>query len=55
MNKKENAVKLPHCAQRKHALLVKTKEKSKSKKIATRKKVALKLLPTDWDIDLPGH
>ena len=41
---KKNAVNLPHSAQRKHAFLVKKKEKAKSKKLATRKKVDLELL-----------
>ena len=35
---------LPHGAQRKHAFLVKIKEKSKSKRVAPREKVALELL-----------
>ena len=42
--KKENSVTLPYIAQRKHAFLVKTKEKTKAKKKAPRKKVALVLL-----------
>ena len=37
-------VNLPHIAQRKHVFLVKTKEISKSKKIAPRDNVALELL-----------
>ena len=40
----KNAVNMPHSAHRKHAFLVKKKEKAKSKKIAPRKKVALVLL-----------
>ena len=43
-NREKNAVALPHSAQRKHAFLVKTKGKAKSKKIAPRKKVDLGLL-----------
>ena len=35
---------LPHTAQRKHAFVVKTKEKSKSKKVAPRKTFYLGLL-----------
>ena len=42
--KKENSVTMPHSAHRKHAFLVKTKEKTKSNKIAPRKKFSLKLL-----------
>ena len=40
----QNAVTLPHIAKRKHAFLVKTKEKSKSQKKFPKKKVSLKLL-----------
>ena len=43
-NKKKNAVTLLHIAQRTYEFLVKTEEKNKSKKVAPRKKVALKLL-----------
>ena len=43
-DKKENTFTLPHIAQRKHGILVKKKEVSKSKKVAPRKKVALELL-----------
>ena len=39
-----NAVKLPHSAHRKHAFLVKMKEKSKSKNQVPNKKVYLELL-----------
>ena len=35
-NKKKNAVTMPHIAHRKHAFLVKTNEKAKSKKLASR-------------------
>ena len=41
---KKNLVTLPHSAQRKHEFLLKIKEKSKSKKISPRKKIALELL-----------
>ena len=41
---KHNMVTLPHSAQRKHAFLVKTKEKSKSQKQITNNKVYLVLL-----------
>ena len=43
-DKNKNAMTLTHIAQRKHKILVKTKEKSKSKKVVPRKKVALELL-----------
>ena len=43
-NKRENEVTLPHSAQRKHEFLVITKETSKSKKVAPKKKYALELL-----------
>ena len=43
-DKKENSVTLPHSAHRKHAFLVNTKGKDKSKKISPRKKVTLELL-----------
>ena len=43
-NEKEGVVIISHIAQRKHAFLVKTKEKTKSKKIAHIKKVSLELL-----------
>ena len=39
-----NAVTLQHTAQRKHAFFVKTKEKSKAKKLILRRKVSLRLL-----------
>ena len=42
-DKKENSVTLPHSEQKKHAFLIKTKEKDKSKKLAPRNKFALKL------------
>ena len=42
--KEKNAVTLPHSAQRKHAFLGKIKEMSKTKKLPTRKKIALELL-----------
>ena len=41
---KENVYTMPHSAERKHAFLVKTKENTKSKKIAPRNKDALELL-----------
>ena len=44
LHKKKNAGTLPHIAQRKHAVLVKIKEMSKSKKIAPIKKRSLVLL-----------
>ena len=37
-------MKLPHSTQRKHAFLVKTKEKSKSQKKYSKKKVSFELL-----------
>ena len=37
----ENTVTLPHSAQRKHAFLGKTKETPKTKKLPSRKKIAL--------------
>ena len=43
-NKKKNMVTLPHSAQRKYGFLVKRKEKSKSKKVSPKKKIALGLL-----------
>ena len=43
-NKENNAVTLPHSAQRKHAFLGGIKEIPKTKKIAPIKKVALELL-----------
>ena len=39
--KRENAVTLPHSAQRKHAFLGKRKEISKTKKLPSRNKIAL--------------
>ena len=42
--KENNAVTLPHSAQRKHAFLGKIKEMSKKKKLPARKKIALELL-----------
>ena len=42
--KNKNDVILPHSAQRKHALLGKIKEMSKTKKLTARKKIALELL-----------
>ena len=42
--KEKNALTLPHSAQRKHAFLVKIKEMSKTKKLPSRKKIALELL-----------
>ena len=39
-----NAVTLPHSAQRKHAFLGKMMEKSKKNKLPARKKIALELL-----------
>ena len=41
---KKNAVTLPHSSQRKHELLVKTKEKSKSQKQIPKNTVSLELL-----------
>ena len=41
---KENAVTIPHIAQRKHAFWGETEENFKSKKISPRKKLALDLL-----------
>ena len=43
-DKEKNAVTLPHSAQKKHAFLGEIKKMSKSKKIAPRNKVSLKLL-----------
>ena len=42
--KENNAVNLPHSAQRKHAFLGKIKKVSKRNKLPARKKVALELL-----------
>ena len=42
--REENAVTLPHSAQRKHAFLVKIKNMSKKNKLPARKKIALELL-----------
>ena len=39
--KEKNAITLPHSAQRKHAFLGKIKEMSKTKKLPSRKKIAL--------------
>ena len=39
--KRENAVTLPHCAQRKHAFWGEIKEMSKTKKLPARKKIDL--------------
>ena len=39
--KENNAVTLPHSAQRKHAFIGKIMEKSKKKKLPARKKIAL--------------
>ena len=41
---RENAVTLPHSAQRKHAFWVEIKQMPKTKKIAPRKNIALELL-----------
>ena len=41
---KQNAVTLPHSAQRKHAFLGKIKDMSKKNKLPARKKIALELL-----------
>ena len=41
---RENAVTLPHSAQRKHAFWGEIKQMSKTKKIAPRKNIALELL-----------
>ena len=43
-DREKNTVNLPHSEQRKHAILGKIKQISKSRKIAPRKKVALELL-----------
>ena len=43
-SKIENAVTLPHIAQRKHAFLGEIKEMSKTKKLPSRKKIALEFL-----------
>ena len=42
--KEKNAVTLPHIAQRKHELLGRIKERSKTKKLPSRKKNAVELL-----------
>ena len=42
--KENNAVTLPHSAQRKHAFLGKIMEKSKKNKLPAREKIALELL-----------
>ena len=42
--KEENAVTLPHSAQRNHAFLGKIMEKSKKNKLPARKKINLELL-----------
>ena len=42
--KKNNAVTLPHSAQRKHVFLGKIKEMSKKNKLPTRKKIAFELV-----------
>ena len=42
--KAKNAITLPHIAQRKHAFLGEIKEISKTKKLRSRKKIALELL-----------
>ena len=42
--KENNAVTLPHSAQRKHAFLGKIKEMSNKNKLPARKKIALELL-----------
>ena len=44
VEKEKITVKLPHSAQRKHAFLGKIKEMSKTKKLPSRKKIALELL-----------
>ena len=41
---KQNAVTLPHIAQRKHAFIGKIKDMSKKNKLPARKKIALELL-----------
>ena len=43
-SKRENAVTLPHSAQRKHAFWGEIKEISKTKKLSARRKIALELL-----------
>ena len=42
--KDKNVVTLPHSAQQKHVFLEEIKEMSKSKKLPSRKKIALELL-----------
>ena len=42
--KEENSVTLPHSAQRKHVFLAEIKEMSKTKKLPSRKKIAIELL-----------
>ena len=42
--KRENTVTIPHSAQRKHEFLGEIKEMSKTKKLPSRKKIALELL-----------
>ena len=48
-NKKKNAVNLPHSAQRKHASLVKTKEKAKSKNGHRERKLLCNYYTIYWD------
>ena len=43
-SKEENSVTLPHSPQRKHAFLGGIKQMSKTKKLPSRKKIALELL-----------
>ena len=43
-SKEENAVTLPHSAQRKHAFLEEIKEVSITNKLPSKRKIALKLL-----------
>ena len=47
VNKEKNAINLPQSEQQKHALLGKLKQISKSKKIAPKKKVALRFFASD--------
>ena len=44
MAKEKDVVEVPHIAQRKHAFLGKIKEISKTKKLPSRKRIALELL-----------
>ena len=54
-DEEKNLATMPHSAKRKHILLVKTKEKARSKKVAPKNKVALELLHHRLDINIPDH